>query len=383
MAGGGSGGHICPGLAVAQEVVKRGGEVVFVCTERTIDEKILGGSPYEYVKQPVVPMPRRVGDVWKFYRYWKESVRICREVLGDGKSAAVLGLGGFASGPMLKTAAKMRVPIGMLNPDAVPGKANRLGCRYANKIFVQWQESQHYFKRYGDKVVVTGCPIRAEIAQAKYSRQEARKELGLKEKLRTLVVVGGSLGGHNVNLAVAEALAGSGAVELDGWQVLHITGADDGEWVRQRYEKSQVPAAVVAFSDRMDLVLSAAELVIGRAGASTLAELTAREVPSILLPYPYHKDQHQLINASVLSDVQAALIVADSCDAVKTAKALREALCDCLSARRKQDEGDEEVLAEKLTDESQLEMMSEAARGLGRPEAATTVADELMQLVYG
>ncbi len=384
LAGGGSGGHLYPGLAVAEALRELEPEVgiLFLCTERGIDERILGESGFSFIPQPIVPLPRKVGQVWNFYACWRDSIGLCKGILQKEQPRAVLGLGGFASGPALKVAAKMQIPTTMLNPDAVPGIANRYARRHARKIFLQWETSRQYFDKDQSKCVVTGCPIRKSII-TKIEKRGAKRALGLEPDRKLLVVMGGSQGGHNVNRAVVACLKGmkshieQGTAQreerrarpalpekrwaqptLHDWQILHLTGKEDKKQVAGDYEQAGIAAVVWAYTEQMDKVLAAAELVIGRAGASTLAELTAAGVPSILLPYPYHKDQHQNRNAEVLAGAGAAKIVTDAYNEEKTAKALAVELGDSMI-------------------EGELGKMADAASNLAKPEAAKRVAEEL------
>ena len=360
-----------PGLAVAEALREINPEagILFLCTEREIDERILAESGFSFIPQPIVPLPRKVGQVWNFYACWRDSIGLCKGVLQREQPRAVLGLGGFASGPALKVAWKMKIPTAMLNPDAVPGIANRYARRHAQKIFLQWETSRQYFDKDESKCVVTGCPIRRAIVQGRGAGNEGRQAkitLGLAAEKRLLVVMGGSQGGQNVNRAVVACLKGMGnpvgqGPTLQEWQILHLTGKADKKMVEKEYSLVQIEAAVWAYTEQMDKVLAAAELVIGRAGASTLAELTAAGVASILLPYPYHKDQHQLRNAEVLAEAGAAKIVTDTCDEEKTAQALAAVLGDSMI-------------------EGEIRKMADAARRLAKPEAAKRVAEELIRL---
>lgn len=361
LAGGGSGGHLYPGLAVAEALreIEREAGILFLCTEREIDERILGESGFSFIPQPIVPLPRKIRQVWNFYSCWRDSIGLCKGVFQKEQPRAVLGLGGFASGPALKVAAKMEIPTAMLNPDAVPGKANRFARRHAQKIFLQWETSRQYFDKDQSKCVVTGCPIRISFI-TKSEKRGAKRELGLEEDKKLLVSMGGSQGGHNVNRAVVTCL--KGIKDIEDWQVLHLTGKEDKKQVAEEYKQAGIEAQVWAYTEQMDKVLTAAELVIGRAGASTLAELTAAGAPSILLPYPYHKDQHQLRNAEVLAEAGAAKIVTDACDEEKTAPALALVLGDCMI-------------------EGELKKMADATSKLAQPEAAKRVAEELIRMV--
>ena len=325
FAGGGSGGHLYPGIAVARSLqqTQPDARIVFLCTNRDIDATILNAEGYPYHPQPIRPLPnpKRPWQAIGFYRSWRACIHQCETFMVQDRPAAVLGLGGFASAPALKVAARQGIPTAMLNPDAVPGKANHYLARYADTIFLQFEATQPFFGKFSSKCRITGCPIRSEIV--KQERPVALWELNLDPAKKTLAVMGGSLGGHNVNAAVVYSLTSNKPSPLPpNWQVVHLTGLADEAWVKSEYEKSGIAAKVLAFTPKMANVLAAADLLIGRAGAVTVAELMAVGVPSILLPYPYHRDRHQEKNARVLADAGAARIVVDTCNDEKTAEQL-------------------------------------------------------------
>ncbi|MBN1436893.1 MAG: UDP-N-acetylglucosamine--N-acetylmuramyl-(pentapeptide) pyrophosphoryl-undecaprenol N-acetylglucosamine transferase [Sedimentisphaerales bacterium] len=366
FAGGGSGGHLYPGLAVAQALrqLNQNARILFLATQRDIDQQILADCGFDYLSQPVVPIPRRVRAIYDFYRRWRTSKKMCRKIIRDNPVKAVLGLGGFASGPMMQVAARAAVPVAMLNPDAVPGRANRFGQRKAQRIFLQWDDSIKYFGAAADKCLVTGCPIRADFTAArKTSPSSHRQTLNLASDSKVLVIVGGSQGGKNLNDAVLWALTQSNGTDLlNGWQILHFTGSADYERTAQQYRVQNLSAIVQPFTNQMPAVLSVANLVIARAGASTLAELTAMAAPSILLPYPYHRDQHQLRNAQVLAQAGAAEIVADQCDAKLTGEQLVKTIETCIMGR------------------SRLAQMAQAAVKIGKLDAAVQIAKEMISM---
>jgi UDP-N-acetylglucosamine--N-acetylmuramyl-(pentapeptide) pyrophosphoryl-undecaprenol N-acetylglucosamine transferase len=371
FAGGGSGGHLFPGLAAA-EALKRAeaeAEIIFLATQRPIDEKILKNSGFRFKPQPVQPIPHRVGQLWPFWQGWRSSVRMCGELFKRSRPAAVLGLGGFASGPAMKAAEQMQIPVGMINPDAVPGRANRFGIKRADRIFLQWQQSMQYFGSAAGRCVVTGCPIRRTMVENIQGVKPPEERVGICLKLgldaekKILLVMGGSQGGRTINRAIVSCLKGAAKGWNCRWQIVHLAGESDHEWVRQEYRQTDWQATVWAFCDQMDVLLPLAGLVVGRAGASSLAELTAAGVPSILMPYPYHKDQHQLRNAEILASSGAAKIVRDDPNnAEATASALLDPLRQCLAGP--------EIIAE----------MGQRALTLGRPDAADAVARELIAL---
>ena len=373
LAGGGSGGHLCPGLAVAEQLgeLDSAAEVLLLCTQRDIDDKFLSGSDLRHITQPVAPLRWGLRSMVRFWRGWRKSAEVCRKVMTENDVAAVLGLGGFASGPAEMLGHELGVPVGMLNPDALPGKANRWGSKYADRIFLQWEVARGHFGRDAAKCVVTGCPItneRREFAPCtKTAQVAARESLGLSPQKRTLAIVGGSLGGRNVNEAMVELLTKSGdrKLNLDGWQVLHLTGTADRDRVQQAYTEARTDAVVLAFTQRMGAVLAAAELVITRSGGSTLAEISALGVPSILLPYPYHRDNHQWRNGHVLADPGAARMVKDCCNAAETAARLQPVLAELMGSKATRGE------------------MANAARAIGRLDAAKVVAEQLVRMADG
>ena len=362
LAGGGSGGHLYPGISVAQFLTDKmpHAEVIFLCTERSIDEKILSSYSWKYVTQPVKPVPRNPMQLPGFFMDWHKSCSIAASLYKKHAGRVVVcGLGGFASGPAIKTACKKNVPVAMLNPDAVPGKANKYCQKYVSQIFVQWQDTVEEFGRYTNKCMVTGCPVRSSY----------HRDIGMlsPEKLYTkeLLVFGGSLGGHNVNTAVTSCVSyihSRNPSLLEGWKIVHITGERDFDFVQGKYSELPYDTEVLSYCDDMDSQLKNASMVICRAGASTLAELTSIGVGSILLPYPYHKDKHQHKNAEILANRGAAVIVEDTTEDVKTAALLYKALCENLN-------------------QEACYKLAIAARNMARSNAAETVASELAVMI--
>ncbi len=364
LAGGGTGGHLYPGFSVAAAIKKLApeAEILFLCTDRPFDQSQMPGCGYPYEVQPVRPLPSPARPVtWlPFLRGWFGSKALCRKMMTQRHVRAVLGLGGYASGPAMKVASELKLPTAMLNPDAVPGKANHFSARLADRIFVQWEETLPHFGRYASKCIVSGCPIRDDFSH-KFDRHKACRELRLSTDKKTLVIVGGSQGGRNVNEAAGWCLNELGSRFLENWQVFHITGANDLDRTREFYRQYQLTVRTEPFVGDMPQLLGITDCLIGRAGASTLAELTAFGIPAILLPYPYHKDQHQLYNAQVLARNQGAKIVTDYCDLTRTGPELLKTMRQSLA-------GDS------------LEQMAIAAKNLARPGAADQVARHLIGL---
>lgn len=355
LAGGGTGGHLYPGIAVAEALRDVAPELkpVFLCTEREIDRVILGPTGFEFIPQPIVPWKKSIAGTLRFARHFGQTWEMVRKVLRERKPAAVLGLGGYAAGLAVKLAARKKIPTALINPDVIPGEANRLLMRQATVVCCQFEQTAEYVDgSQREKLKVTGCPIRSDIRHLP-PRAEAAKRLGLDPMPNTLVVTGASLGAQTINEAVLTMLEG---VTLRGWQILHLSGREHAPAVRAGYRDLATPAVVIDFTPAMADIWAVAELAISRSGASSCAELTACGVPSILFPYPFHKDMHQRANAKVLADAGGAVLLDDEKDRKKNAEKLRAAV---------------ESL---LYDADKRRAMSEAARKLGKPDAATNVA---------
>jgi UDP-N-acetylglucosamine--N-acetylmuramyl-(pentapeptide) pyrophosphoryl-undecaprenol N-acetylglucosamine transferase len=353
FAGGGTGGHLFPGLAVADALRRRdpGAEITFFTTTRALDRQLLETAAYGQIVQPVRPFTLHPLRFPAFWWSWHESVRAARAYLRKQRPRAVLGLGGYAAGPPVVAARKLGIRTAILNPDAIPGRANRHLAQHADLVVLQWEVSRACFPD-GTNCQVLGCPIRGEFAAADGARGRRRFELDPHRPL--LLVTGASQGAHTVNLAVLHTWPDFHAAHPD-WQLLHLTGPADEAEVRAAYAAAECPAHVLGFTHEMPLALAAADLVIARAGASTLAELAVLSKPSILLPYPYHRDRHQHANARVLVDRGAARLLDDRLRPELNAPPLRAGL-------------------DALADLPVRKRMAEAAGGLGKPRAADDVA---------
>jgi len=361
LAGGGTGGHLYPGVAVAQALspIWPDAKPVFLCTQREIDRVILKETGFEFVEQPIVRLAHSVSGLLRFWEGWRKTKDMVRKVLDDRKPAAVLGLGGYAAGVAVKLAAEKGIPTAILNPDAIPGKANQYLMRYAQAVCCQFEETaQHVASEHRGKLVTTGCPIRSDILHLP-PREEAVARLMVEPNLQTLVITGASQGALTVNEAILELLK---TVTLRGWQVLHLAGLDHAQVVRAGYRELGIAARVIDFTPNMADIWAVADLAVSRSGASSCAELTACGVPSILMPYPFHKDMHQRANAKVLADAGAAVLMDDQRDARKNAAQLTP------------------IVESLLYDLNKRQSMAAAAKKLGRPNAAESVASKITQI---
>jgi len=365
FAGGGTGGHLYPAIAVTEAIRRRRPDArfVFFGTRRRIDRQILNRVECEFISQELPPLswvPRRVLNAFLAFR---KACQACHERFILDRPVVVVGTGGMASVPPIPTA--------LFNPDALPGRANRHLARVAGCVFAQFEETIAHFPR-GVQVVVSGCPVRPEFQTA--TRSGGIERFGLDPNRKTLLITGASQGARTVNQAVV-ANADFLTAQRD-WQVLHLTGETDFELVSAGYRGRGVPVKIVAYTEQMAEAMAAADLIVSRAGASTLAEIIAVGRASILMPYPFHKDRHQLVNARCLVRVGGARIINDAIDPALNAPALRAVLDELMGAddiRENmgraarsvggQGEGAAELMADRLLEMSGISGDVEAAGG--------------------
>jgi UDP-N-acetylglucosamine--N-acetylmuramyl-(pentapeptide) pyrophosphoryl-undecaprenol N-acetylglucosamine transferase len=362
FAGGGTGGHLYPGIAVADALRQSmpDAKIVFLCTAREIDKVILEPTGFEFIPQPIVPPVTTIPGLLRFWKGWRETKDLVRQVMKDHRPAVMLGLGGYAAGVGVKMTANRNIPTAILNPDVIPGKANQYLMRYTQAVCCQFEQTvEHVPAEHRDKLKITGCPIRCDIIH-RPDRESALHRLELQPNLRTLVITGASLGAQTVNQAVLTMLKG---MTLPGWQILHLAGRDHAPAVRAGYRDLSVAVRVIDFTPAMADVWAVADLCVSRSGASSCAELTISGVPSILMPYPFHKDMHQRANAQVLADAGAAVLIDDEKDRKKNAAKLKP------------------VIESLIFDASKRQAMAEAAKKLGRPDAANAVARIVSSLI--
>lgn len=308
IACGGTGGHLFPGIAVAQEAGRRGWETMLLISEKQIDAlAVQGHAELRFEKVPAVAMPKLLSlKMVKFlWRVW-QTKRHCRKLLLDFKADAVLGMGGFTSLPPVWAGRSLGLRTFVHESNAVPGKANRLTARFCTGVLLGLAACAKFFP--AGRTTVTGTPLRTALLE-KPERAAALAFFGLNPDKQTVLVMGGSQGARGVNRAVVEALP---CLADAGVQVLHITGPGEFETLQQAYAASPVKATVVPFCQDMGLAYAAADVAVSRSGASSLTELSAFGLPVILVPYPTAADDHQRRNAEVFTSAGAALAVEES-----------------------------------------------------------------------
>jgi UDP-N-acetylglucosamine--N-acetylmuramyl-(pentapeptide) pyrophosphoryl-undecaprenol N-acetylglucosamine transferase len=303
IACGGTGGHLFPGLAVAESLRARGHEVLLFVSEKEVDALALSGRSFPFEKLPTIGLPSLYSPaIFGFLRRFNESLSRCRAIYRTFKPQAVLGMGGFTStAPIL--AGRMRgISTFIHESNAIPGKANRLTARMVRAVLLGFKECAPFFPH--SRVEVTGTPIRTELRRL--DRAEAREKLGLAPSVLTLLVMGGSQGASGINQATIRALSALQGLEL---QVIHLSGPRDERLVADNYQRDNIRAFVAPFHHRMEEAYSAADFAVARSGAASLAELSFYGLPSILIPFPYAADDHQTRNAEIFSRAGAAILL--------------------------------------------------------------------------
>jgi UDP-N-acetylglucosamine--N-acetylmuramyl-(pentapeptide) pyrophosphoryl-undecaprenol N-acetylglucosamine transferase len=354
VAGGGTGGHLFPGIAVVEELRRRNPKlsVLFVGTERGIESRVL---PARGERVELIDVKPLMG---------KKPMELARSAFGLPRAAVqalsilrrerpqlVIGLGGYAAGPMLLTAAARGIPTALLEQNVHVGLTNRMLSRTVGRAYLTFEQTAPLFGP--SRARVLGNPVRRAFVDA--ARIAASDPVGRDARGRVVLVLGGSQGAESLNRFVPEALAKAG-LGTTGIEVVHQSGAAMQQAVQQRYAELGIQARVVPFIDDMARAYVDSALVIARAGATTLAELCTIGRASLLVPYPFAAQDHQLKNARALEEANAARVVLDAeLGSERLADSVRELLADAGGRRS----------------------LSEAARRLGRPDAAAAIVDDL------
>jgi len=358
IAGGGTGGHLFPGIAVAEEFLSRdpANEVLFVGTERGVESKVLPRLGYrlELISASGVRGKGASGlftGVGRFLYSYSQS----RQILKNFAPDMVLGVGGYASAPVLMAARGMLIPRFVHEQNAYPGLANKLLSRFAAESYISLEESARFFPK--GSTVLTGNPLRRQIldvvAAVERDEDEQSEERGFH-----LLVFGGSLGAHSINMAMAAAaplLARLG----DHFTVTHQTGEKDRDEVATAYAAAGIKAEVLPFINDMAAAYRRADLVICRAGATTIAEVTACGKPCLFIPYPHAVDDHQRRNAESL---------------------LKRGACEMLLERELSPESLAGTIGGLLEDRAKLAQIGASARSLGRTDAGRVIVDRMMAI---
>ncbi|MCI0453544.1 MAG: undecaprenyldiphospho-muramoylpentapeptide beta-N-acetylglucosaminyltransferase [Candidatus Dadabacteria bacterium] len=348
IAGGGTGGHVFPAISIAEEILKRNAEnkVLFVGTEKGLERKLLSKRDYpiEFISSRGIKGKGFIESFRSIASALKgllDSLRILKRYKPD----LVLGVGGYVSGPVVLAASLLSIPTAICEQNSVPGITNRVLSRFVKRVFASFEDNVRFFPQ--KKTIVVGNPVRNKIL--------INKEYSQEQNGFTILVFGGSQGSHKLNLIVPRAF---GTLRRNDVFLIHQTGEEDLEDVKRAYEWYEVPADVLPFIEDIGAVYKSANLVIGRAGAGTVAEITALGKPAILVPYPFATYNHQLENAKVLEKAGAAILIEEK-------DAAPERLSDILK---------------DLLNKDKLKEMGHRAKILGKPYAAQRIVDEIDRL---
>lgn len=310
FAGGGTGGHIYPAIAIAEQLRQTDPTlpIRFLVSQRDVDARILTGAGYDFTQVPARPPSIRPVALLRFVASWGRTVRVCREAIRAMTSArrrtVLVSTGGFVAAPAVVAARAEQAPRVVISLDAVPGKATRFAAGFAG---VRLNASG---ADLGSRWTPVG-PLIRRAARADAPAADARRRFDLAPDVRTLLITGGSQGASSINEFMA-AFADAHADALASWQVIHQTGDEAAsEALALLYRQAGARAHVTPFTDRMGDAWAAADLALGRAGAGTVAEARASATPALFLPYPHHRDEHQRRNAAPLENAGAAIIVRD------------------------------------------------------------------------
>lgn len=352
IAGGGTGGHLFPAMAIAEAFLEReeGNEILFVGTERGIEKRVLGTGRYPL--RTISAMPIRGKSLgWKLKSFWvlPRAISESYAILKQYRPEMVIGVGGYASGPVLFAAALLGLPRAIHEQNIIPGATNQLLKWWVHRIFVSFEETKRYFPER--KTIVTGNPIRKEMISLDSLRG--------KEQRFTLLIFGGSAGAHRINVAMVEALESLERLK-PFIKIIHQTGKEDLEFVERSYRERGYDAEVIPFIKEMALAYQQADLVISRAGASTLAELAVCGKAAILIPYPYSAHQHQLIHAQRFVEKGAALMIRDEWLNGSTLS---------------------QAILQLYEHPEEREKMEASIRSFGRPKAAQEIVDHCYRLI--
>lgn len=350
IAGGGTGGHVIPALAIAQQLKKQlGAEVLFIGTARGIETRLVpqAGFPLELIQVGAlknVSLMTRVKTMFDLPRAIAASSRM----LTDFDPEVVIGVGGYASGPAMVAALRRRLPTLAFEPNVVPGFANRMIARWVSAAAVHFEETCRYFPYCR----VTGVPVREAFFNIRAADRVSVNGAP------TLLVFGGSQGARAINQAMIESLPGLRA-KIPGIHIIHQTGQRDYDHVLAAYKQAGISGEVYKFIDDMPSTFGRADLLVCRSGASTVAEIAAAGKPAIFVPFPAAADDHQNVNARALERAGAAVVVEES----------------NLGAAYLVD-----TIAALIADERRLQSMSAAAKSLAHPKAVEEIAEMVVGL---
>ncbi len=359
ISGGGTGGHIFPALSIADAIREKHPEakILFVGADNRMEMQRVPDAGYDIVGLPIAGFDRK-NLLKNFKVLWKifKSQRMARKVIKDFAPQAAVGVGGYASGPTLKMAASMGIPTLIQEQNSYAGVTNKILSKHARMICVAYDGMERFFPK--DKIILTGNPVRKNLLDMRANRKEAIKAMGLDENRKCVLIVGGSLGARSINegiIANIEKIRANNDIQFI-WQ----TGKLYFEEMKRRAGEAGKPEnlTITDFVSNMANALSAADIVVSRAGAGSISEFALLGKAVILVPSPNVSEDHQTKNAMALVDKDAAIYVADA--------NVKEELID--------------RAIETVNDDAKIALLETNIVKMGKPNAASEIADEVLKL---
>ena len=357
ISGGGTGGHIFPAVSIANaiKVIRPDAKILFVGALGRMEMQRVPAAGYEIKGLPICGFDRKnlLKNIKVLYKIWK-SQRMAKQIIKDFKPQVAVGVGGYASGPTLNKAAAMGIPCLIQEQNSYAGVTNKLLAKKAAKICVAYEGMDRFFP--ADKIILTGNPVRQALLDTTITREDAIKGLGLNPSKKVVLLVGGSLGARTINESVLQHLD---IVKASDVQFIWQTGKFYSEEIAKRLQGEKLPnLKVTDFITDMGTAYKAADLVISRAGASSISEFCLIGKPVILVPSPNVAEDHQTKNALALANRDAAIYVKDA-----------EAPATLL-----------ELAVKTVNDEEKLKSLSENVLKLALPDSAEIIAKEVIKL---
>jgi UDP-N-acetylglucosamine--N-acetylmuramyl-(pentapeptide) pyrophosphoryl-undecaprenol N-acetylglucosamine transferase len=313
ITGGGTGGHIYPALAIAEELKKRGWEILYLGSKQRMEAEIVPKTGCDFIGLSLRPLPRNISfKLFSFLFYNLKAFLKALKIIKSFKADFVIGTGGFVAGPVVLAGVMLGRKTIIHEQNAYPGITNKLLARFVNKVCLNFAESADYLKVNTQKVEITGNPVRPKIINT--DRKKAYQSLNLNPELKTILITGGSLGAEIINQNIKVLYQYALENEI---QIIHLTGRKNYEKVKNNLKSSNLNLEnplikVIDYLDEMEFALAAADLIISRAGATALAEITSCAKASILIPFAAAAENHQAVNAKTLAKKGAAAVIEES-----------------------------------------------------------------------
>ena len=358
LSGGGTGGHIFPALAIANEIRNRypAAEILFVGALGRMEMEKIPAAGYKIIGLPVVGFPRKPGfKIITFFAKLFKSVSIAKKIVADFKPQIAIGVGGYASGPLLWAAARKKTPTLIQEQNSYAGITNKILGKKINVVCVAYDNMERFFP--ADKIIFTGNPVRENLIKNQSNKTEALVYFGLQEADKIILITGGSLGARSINNAVLKNID---LIEKSGIQVIWQTGAlYYDRIINELQEKKPINLQIHQFISRMDFAYQAANVIVARAGAGTISELCLIGKPSILIPSPNVAEDHQTKNAQALVEKEATVMIRDN-------------------------EINEQLLPEVfklINDETKCNGLSKQIKTLAKPNATKDIVNEVEKIM--